>query len=783
MEFLNFGLLPWFLPLVAIPVVLHLLTLYRLKTVDLSTFRFLFDSYVQQRRRMKFIEALIATLRTLFLLFLVFVICRPVVRHWDALFGSGSQREVVLLVDCSASMNATAGGVSAISQAKQAAIEVAERLRPDDRVTLYRLAAKPEEVFSRFSSDAESIRESIENLTVSASRANLFAGLSELFGPESRQLVDPVIYLFTDRQANSWKELDDELADGLIPPGSRLVVVGVGSNQELPNRAVVGDVPQQHRIIAGLPITLRPRVVNHSDSESEEISVRVFIDDKEVARENITLGPGESGQAEIIYTPTQPGQLRGRFEIPPDRFTDDDTFLFSLAVEPQLKVLLVNGKPAADPFDDEALYLSTALTTTGAEHGNSDSLQPEKEFVRSLDVHEVPQPGLNAEALRDSSVVILANCGALNAPQFAMLRDFVAQGGGLLIFPGDQVKPDVYKQQFFAVPGVPDERLIWVDLSAAQGDPKDAASFERFAALDFSHPVLSVFEDRDSGYLTRVVFYRRFPLHLPEQRGPTASLADFSNGEAAIIESRFGDGRVLMTAFPANTRWSNLPLKPEFVPLVLRMVSYVKHRPELDGPAVVPADGRAVFVVAQSWNPVSGTIKDVRGVSTPVEFQRSESRLKGSFARTSEKGFYSLVVQGGRAEQKRQQTIQFAVNLSPEESNFETLTEAEVKRLLPGVDVTVIDASAQAQQAFGSIGDQREIWRPLIFLLFVIIGIEFLLSTPGGTTKRTDEPVTWKGRLRSLSPGAWAGSMTGAGEEETLQEAETEVSILNQERN
>ena len=55
MSFLHFGLLPFFLPLAAIPILLHLLTLHRLKTVELSTFRFLFDSYVQQRRRLKWV--------------------------------------------------------------------------------------------------------------------------------------------------------------------------------------------------------------------------------------------------------------------------------------------------------------------------------------------------------------------------------------------------------------------------------------------------------------------------------------------------------------------------------------------------------------------------------------------------------------------------------------------------------------------------------------------------------------------------------------------------------
>src|SRR6516162_6069803 len=105
MTFLHPALL-WLLPLAVIPILLHLLTLHRLKTVELSTFRFLFDSYVQQRRRMQFLEALLAALRTLFLLFLVLVVCRPVVKHWSTLFGAeggGAGREVVLMVDCSAS--------------------------------------------------------------------------------------------------------------------------------------------------------------------------------------------------------------------------------------------------------------------------------------------------------------------------------------------------------------------------------------------------------------------------------------------------------------------------------------------------------------------------------------------------------------------------------------------------------------------------------------------------------------------------------------------------------
>src|SRR5437667_12317525 len=103
MNFLHPALL-WLLPLAALPILLHLLTLHRLKTVELSTFRFLFDSYVQQRRKMQFLEALLAMLRTLFLLGLVMVfagwVAKPL-ESWSVWFRSGgSRRGVVLLVDC-----------------------------------------------------------------------------------------------------------------------------------------------------------------------------------------------------------------------------------------------------------------------------------------------------------------------------------------------------------------------------------------------------------------------------------------------------------------------------------------------------------------------------------------------------------------------------------------------------------------------------------------------------------------------------------------------------------
>jgi len=779
MDLLNSGLL-YLLPLAAVPILLHLLTLHRLKTVELSTFRFLFDSYVQQRRKMRFLEFLIAALRTLFLLFLVLAISRPVVSHWGSLFGSGSGREVILLIDCSASMNARSDGKTSLDRAKDAANKIVKRLARDDRLTLIRVDGKPEEVFSRFSSDAASMEAHIDALKVGPSRANLLGALTPVFSKTSREHTKPIVYLFTDCQTSGWRELGEQGVDQLAPEGTKLVVVNVASRKSVPNVAVIGTAPRRERAVAGLPIRLMPRVANYSPTETAEVTLSVFVDEKEIARHPLTIKPNETVEREVIYTPTEAGSLRGRFEITADSFPDDDRYLFALTVVPQIQVLLVNGNPAADPFDNEALYLRTALSinsprsppgvnSTGPAAATppgapASALNKDKDFIRSLDVHEIAEPGLNAETLRDMQVVILANCGALNAAQFALLRDFVSAGGGLLIFPGDRVNPDIYNSQFFLVPGALKEKFIEVTFGPPQGDAQKLDVLAHFASIDYAHPVLNVFDDAKARYLTTANVYRRFALKTDPNSTRLWTLAGFSPDDPALVEGRFGEGLVLVSAFPATSKWSNLPLKPEFVPLVLRMVNYAAQRPNLEVPPVVPADGSAEIGVTAAWAPVTVVVTDdATKHSDEVGMQKSGSRLMGAFDHTSRAGYYNVEVKGGRPEQPKTATASFAVNLAPEESRLDVASEDDLHRWLPGVDLTMFDATAEAQQQFGSVGDDHEVWRWLLALTFLIIGVEFMLSTVSGRRIEGDE-VTVSERIMSITPGTWVGRMTGSRE-------------------
>lgn len=792
MEWIHANLL-WFVPLAAVPLVLHLLTLHRLKTVELSTFRFLFDSYIQQRRRIKFVEALLAMLRTLFVLLLVVLCARPVVRHWGALFGGGGGRDVVLVVDASASMNARTEGVSAMERARRGCHAVLESLAAEDRVTLIRAAARPVELCTRFSAHAEALPGLIDRLAPSPARSNLYATFLHLFGPQGPARANATVYLFTDGQASGWKELATQGVERLVPENLHLRIVNVGSASQLENRGVVGTPPRPHRVVAGLPVVLRPLVVNHSQGETAQIDLRVVVEDKDVARRTLAIKPGASVQREIVFLPTEPGVLRCRFEIPEDRFPDDDQFLFTLHVEPQVRVLVVNGAPAIDPYEDECLYLRTALTAqaesarferglalaggaaplSGGGVGGSAAVGQEgagghadaatQQIVRSLDVREIPESGLSPQELEPASVVILANCGGLNETHFTWLRQFVAEGGGLLIFPGERVNPEVYSSQFFAVPGPQREWLVPARMDAAVGDPERHETFARLVSIDFGHPVLSVFADPEARYLATARFYRRFPLRVQVNQGRCWSLASFAPGEPALIESPYRDGLVMLAGFAANARWSNLPLRPEFVPLLLRLVHHVQHRPELEVPSVVAADGSVEVRVAAHWHPVTGRVTAGSGRGQDLEFKRTARRLVAASERLENRGYYQVEVHGGRVEEPREGRTAFAVNLAPEESAFAVATEEQIRAWLPGVrDLSIVDATAEAQQAYGSIGEAREVWRWLLALVFLVIAVEFLLATAGGRRVDNGEELPAGERIRRFNPRAWLGRLTGA---------------------
>src|SRR2546426_1205311 len=96
------------LPLVSIPVIIHLLSKRQQKKISWGAMRFLMQAITRKRRLWRLMDLLLLLLRTAAFLFFIFALARPLLPA--AWLGGSVPREVILVLDQSMSMMRRVGG-------------------------------------------------------------------------------------------------------------------------------------------------------------------------------------------------------------------------------------------------------------------------------------------------------------------------------------------------------------------------------------------------------------------------------------------------------------------------------------------------------------------------------------------------------------------------------------------------------------------------------------------------------------------------------------------------
>ena len=732
-------LLLLFLPLALVPILLHLLTRHRLHTIELSTFRFLMDSYVQQRRRLRLLEFLVMLLRFGFVALIILTLARPVVQRFAFLGGGGTGRDVAIVLDASPSMALRSGGTTSLERARAAAETIVGLLGSEDHVKVIRAGSRPEVLAEGFAGRADRIVQLLGEVTTDAGGADLPAALEEVFAAAPHGAR--VIYLLSDGMRRTWADLADHAVLEKLDAHTPVVVMNLGPAEPVANVAVVGDAPYTDRAVKGLPVLLRATLVNSSAREATDTVLSVLLDDELVSQVNVSLQPGQRVTRSLSITPRHAGMIRGRFEVPADAFPDDDTFLFCLNVAEKLSVLVVTGPPGATSEERPDLYLKAALASP--RRARSGVATEEKRLAEALDVTAVGHAQLTDAMVAAADAIVLADV-PLDAARGRMIRRYVEAGGGVFVLLGPHVNPDDYAKHLFADGQAAPAS---VTLAAPTGDVQDESAFKPVVGLDLTHPVLSAFASDDVDYFATVRLYRYFPLGLPAPKAPAAAgqgegdapavsapatsvLMRLADRTPVLVETAIGEGRMLVAGFAATPDWSNFPLKPEFVPILLRGVAYLQRPSNAMAPGAVAPGQPATIRMTDQWPRAQAEVMDPAGKPHPVELQRSGRHLVGAMVDTRRKGYYRFEVLPRAKGAPERVDLGFAVNLADEQADFTALGEREIRALLPqAASLTYVQGSPRDPILTDQLTHKREIWRTLIWATFLVMGVEFLMAT------------------------------------------------------
>ena len=782
----------WLLPLVAIPVVLHLLNLFRLRTVELPTFRFLMESYVQQRRRIRLVEWLLLLLRTAVVAAVLVALARPVMQRFGGLFGGGRTQDVVLLVDAGITAGLVTDGVSGLHRLREAARAAAERLNAGDFVTLVRAGMEPRILYRATKGDGKRLGSDLDALQPDPGTADLAAGVTEaLAGPPRGPRT---LWIFSDAAARGWRRFADHPASRSIPPEVTLVVVDGGLKKDVPNVAILGDPPRAQKPVVGLPVEVSVRLDATADETNREVPVSVWLDDELVARVPVTTRPDGPATKQLSLVPPRAGILRGRLEVPTDAFPEDDVFRFVLNVEPRVGVLVI-APPDVQPLDDAALFVGTALAAplealARVRAGQGGDAGAETSLARSLDVAVARADAVQERQVKDADVIVLADA-CPGGDRLRWLRTRLEDGAGAVVFAGPRLDRRAFAELVTVEPPPParkpktkEERQAEKERQQRQrqpalaigdpvGDTDDETQARRLGAVDQSHPVFAAFAegraapaDDARGPFDTLVVLRHCPLLVPDRDQADRSdvrpvvdvLAALDDGTPLVAETRLGRGRLVVSGLAATPDWSNLPVHPAFVPIVLRSVQQVRPdrrvaiaesvRPYEPAPVRLDGDWRRGTVEAT----VPG------GETRPIETVAGDSGLTGALKDTRQPGVYEFDFQppaGGPLEPIR---LGMAVNPEIESATFARLDEPGIRAAFSGRPLAYLAGTANDPVLTEQLGGRREIWRWLIAAAIAFMAAEFLLSTLAPPRPRSagERPAGWRERIAD-----WLGRAVG----------------------
>ena len=659
----------------AIPIAIHLIRKEKPPKLVFSTLRFLKNTTKKLVLFQKIQQWLLLLLRAALVALLVFAFARPLFDSNIASLVDAEPESAAILMDVSMSM---AYGDRFV-RAQEAARDVIAGLAQGDEVAIIAFDNATVSV-RELSTDLEGARAFIDGLSAPSFEVTRYMPALRLANDmlESARHEKRVIHLLSDYQASG---MGNDDSGWMLSPGVALSTIDVGEGAT--RNLLLTDVRSPAQLIENRDeYEILARVRSTGSVHLDQADVRLILDGQETTRVPVDLSEASEAVVRLPAVFDSAGTHRGEIRVASDDFSVDNSYFFTVDVMAKIQVLVVNGEPSANWYEDEAHWFSLAIGANAAE----------SPFV----LNSATSTDLNASLLAQQDVVVLLNAGSdLDGSQARALNNYVNEGGSLMIAPGDRVNAATFNQLLGTLsPAVLNESIRFAN-----------NNYLSIADMDRRHPILLPLG---------VDWGVRFEGYWSVGAADDADvLMQFDNGSPALLERRVGRGNVLLFASSLDTEWNNLPLQGLYLPFVHESLRYL---------AQATTKERAYRV---------GSLIDLsevsrEGVGVQVTGPSGETialNQSGSSLTPRQIGF--LTVDGGEGPQY------YAVNANPEESNLVKMAPSTLVDSISNPETQPVQSEQvrTAQLVAELEGPQRVWWWILLLVMLMLLAETRIANT------------------------------------------------------
>ena len=611
---------------VSIPIIIHLMSRFRRRPEAWGAMRFLIEAYRKQRKRLQIEKLLLLLVRCMVVLLAGLALAGPVLsgcsRGGFAWTGS-SGRVVYIVIDDALSSQTREAGTTRLEAHKAEALRVVSEMRPEDRAVVVRMARPVAAVLDEPTSDGEALRDAIESIQPRFSRGELVDALSLVQSSMDRVGVrdgDAVVVLLSDFPSSA-SYFDQPLPPELEGLGERVTLVTALPPAGTDNVQVMSLSPRRRMVVAestgSTIVSGRVKLRRFGGiAQGRDVALRVVVQSLEGAAlaettRQVVWPAGEREQGVNfdlpVALPAEQAAGAGRelvirAELKPDAqaagldaLSADDSAVAVVRLRSQLQVALIDSEADVNPNPGELepwQWVRAALTPDGAGAGGSFELSP------------MMPTRLNKDALEPYDAAVVLRPDELTVRGWDTLRGFAEAGGLVWVFaPALDTEPDWAQamKRGFALPW--DFNNEAVRYEPAEGSPRQSAGLDQTTAPPDALQFLAADWREKLGWVTALSW---LPFSAEaEDRWIVLDTDDPAlparDRPVLMAHRSVGQGALVLNGVPLDTRYTNLPIRALFVPLMHDTLRGVLG--ETAGEAALVAGDQPVL--GRSWVGVS----------------------------------------------------------------------------------------------------------------------------------------------------------------------------------
>jgi hypothetical protein len=703
------------------PIIIHLLNRRRYRIIDWAAADFLLESFKKTKRRIRLEQLLLLAMRVGGVGMMGLALARPFVPEQSlaALLGTQARSDHVVILDDSYSMSQALGSGTIFARAREAVLQIADRVQPEDTFAVLLTSANvggtsaPRPLFApahltdqtAFKRDASALTPSDFSTDIVPSlqaALDIFANSSN---PEKR------LYILTDCRRRDWTDENGRRVRGLLEKldkkVARAFLMDFGA-ADAANLSITEFNCAEKHVVQNLRARFRATVVNRGPQPALNIPVTFAARDAALPPRILDrLGPGETATLDFSYVFRRPGEIAASVSLPADALASDNAAHLALDVRDGVPALIINGAPDPEPYINETDYLVAALDPGGKGLGG---WRPTVITDRDLPAAQFDKFDL----------VVLANVATVPQAKLTELETYIRNGGSVAFFLGDRLDRAFYNAALFK----DGAGLLPGKLGVMEGDPNNAEKSFRLKIEPGVHPLQTALGGELAALLAGVHVRTFVPIELPSAALRISSFSDRANSPA-FVERRFGNGRVLVFASTASARWHDWPANPSYPVFVQELFSFLSRTPTQDHTARVGAPiERAVEAQFIDGSVILKTPRYPEQPAIRLTPRPIGEQMRVIFTDTGRAGVYELALENGGS----QRVDRFARNVDPAEGELAKADPAAIASALGDAPVRLMPNLATAELDLREKGRGKEFWKYVLLALLAVLAIEQTLA-------------------------------------------------------